>query len=673
MFRIKLVVAFFSSIFFSILLADVAYALSPDQDIFDMRVNSVAKVFTGFSEKNSNSTVTVTPSGLALTGTSQHPPAVQIKDISMPVSSKKWMIVKMSSSVGPYGGLYFKTSTGETQFLTFPVISDGQLRTYNVYLGDETIPAKNVKSKFLGIISLFAIIPTYERNAAGLIESVEFSESNKGKGFFIPEYAGAYNSLYRAGRPAPIAVRIRNGGGAALSGITVKFVSDDSIRIYSGFRDIPASIAPDKSATFYADVLPLSAGNKSFKIIVTASGGESVNISGNLLIEPALADVKGLGSIVSGQIPLPNPLNIPDYDIGMYYFPGWAHLNHWPSIVPAAERRPELGYYDESSPDATDWTIKWAVEHGVEFMDVLLYWKNHAPWNEKFLNQGLSKAKFLPYIKFFITWSNDSKDQLITQGDFINFYTYVIDNYFKSPSYKRSENGRPIVGILSVGKMETALGDITVIERLKEQVNKIAISKGYPGVFWIAGGGSSKKYKANGFEGFTYYNNPAGGSNGYPCSNASLLIPFQPLLWKGLYAKDCVTLVPATTGFNHRPWFGKMITYGLRYNFTPELFEQNLRDAKSFLDSTGQKTILIESWNEWGEGSSLGPHGLFGFSLLDVIPKVFAPNELKRAHIVSRDVNVYAPEIKGLWDVPGLSKPNFGTELPEVDLKKFKP
>ena len=343
----------------------------------------------------------------------------------------------------------------------------------------------------------------------------------------------------------------------------------------------------------------------------------------------------------------------------MYYFPGWAHLNHWPSIAASAERRPELGYYDESSADAADWTIKWAVEHGVEYMDVLLYWKNHAPWNEKFLNQGLLKAKFLPYMKFFVTWSNDSRDQGFTQEDFINFYTYVIDNYFKSPSYKRSKDGRPMAGILSVAKMETAIGSMGVIEDLKGKLNNIAVSKGYPGIFWVAGGGGSKKYKANGFEGFTYYNNPAGGSNGYPCSNASYLIPSQPALWNGIYDKDCVTLVPATTGFNHRPWFGKMITYGLRYNFTPELFEQNLRDAKAFLDSTGQKTILIESWNEWGEGSSLGPYALFGFSLLDVIPRVFAPKELKRPHVVPEDVNVYAPEIKGLWDVPGLTKPHF--------------
>lgn len=659
MFGNKLLISFLISIGFCILLTNVAYGLSPEQNVYDFRINSVAKAFTGFSVKNNNSAVTVTSNGLVMKGTSQHPPAVQIANIAMPVDSKKWMIVKMSSSAGPYGGLFFRTSTGETQFLTFPVISDGQLRTYNVYLGDETIPAKNLKSKFLGTISLFAIIPTYERNAAALIESVEFSSTNKGKGFFIEEYAGAFNSLYRVNRAAPIAVRVRNGGGSDLTGITVKFVSDDSIKICSGFRDIPASIAPDKSATFYADVLPLVTGKKKFKIIVTASGGESVNIPGNLLIEPALAEVKGSGSFIPGQIPVPNPINIPDYDIGMYYFPGWAHLNHWPAIVPAAERRPELGYYDESSPDAVDWTIKWAVEHGVEYMDVLLYWRNHAPWNEKFLNQGLLKAKFLPYIKFFVTWSNDSKDLVFTQEDFMDFYTYVIDNYFQNPSYKRSKDGRPMAGILTVAKMENALGDVSIIENLKEKLNKIAISKGYPGIFWVAGGGGSKKYRANGFEGFTYYNNPAGGSNGYPCSDASYLVPSQPLLWNGIYASDCTTLVPITTGFNHRPWFGKMITYGLRYHFTPELFEQNLRDAKSFLDSTGQKTILIESWNEWGEGSSLGPHALFGFSLLDVIPKVFAPTETKRPPVVPEDVKVYAPEIKGLWDVPGLTKPGF--------------
>jgi hypothetical protein len=640
------------------------YGSTPGQVIYDMKIADVAKAFTSFSENKNNSTVIVTSAGLTVTGTNQHPPAVQIDNIALPVGSKKWLIVRMSSNAGPFGGFYFKTTTGATQYFTFPIISDGQLRTYNIYLGDETIPRKEVRSKFNGTISLFAIIPTYERNTVGHIESVEFSETNQSNGFFIPEYTGAFISLYRVGRPDPVAVRVRNGGGIALTGISVKFESEDNIKINSAFRDIPDSIGPDKSATFYADVLPLSPGRKNFKIIVTASNGESVTIPGNLNIEPALINIEGSDKFVTGKIPDPNPVKIPDYDIGMYYFTGWSHLNHWPSIVPYAERRPELGYYDESSGDAANWTIKWAVENGVEFINVLLYWRNHLPWNEKFLNLGLMKASFLPYIKFYVTWSNDVGNQ--TKDDFVNFYKYVIDNYFVSPSYKRSENGRPMVGILSVSKMATALGGITEIESLIKQVNSYAVSKGYTGVFWVAGGGGSNRYKANGFEGFTYYNNPAGGSSGYPCSNASVLIPSQPQLWNGLYLADCptcVTLVPTTTGFNHRPWFGKMITYGLRYNFTPELFEQNLRDAKSFIDTRGQKTILIECWNEWGEGSALGPTGLYGFSLLDVIPKVFAPDELKRPHIVPRDVNVYPPEIKGLWDIKGLKRPDFGNEL----------
>ena len=269
MVRIKLLISVLTVIV-SLLLTNVACGLPADPGIYDLRINNVAKAFTSFTEKNNNSIVTVTSSGLVVKGTNQHPPAVQIKDIAMPVGSKKWLIVRMSSNAGPYGGLYFRTSTGETQFLTFPVISDGRIRTYNVYLGDESIPAKNLKSKFLGIISQFAVIPTYERDAVGLIEFVEFSNTNKGNGFFIEEYAGAFNSLCRVGRPAPIAVRVRNGGGTDLTGITVKFVSEDSIKISSGFRDVPASIAPDKSATFYADVLPLSVGNKKFKIIVTA-------------------------------------------------------------------------------------------------------------------------------------------------------------------------------------------------------------------------------------------------------------------------------------------------------------------------------------------------------------------------------------------------------------------
>lgn len=655
----------------------VAFIPVKKKDFYNLKDASVAGSFKNFIYRHSNtdysnnSTLKVTSKGLFITGNDQHPPAAEMSDALLNAEGKKWLILKMSSSQGPFGGFYFKNSSGEEQYFVFPVISDQKIRTYNVFLGDENIPNKNLVSKFKGMINQFAILPTFERNSSGQIESVEFSETSSGKGFFVPEYCGAFNSLYRVGQPGLVAVRFRNMGGTSLTGISAKLIADEGLRQQSAFRDIPVSIEPFGKATLYVDILPLSQGEKNFKVILTSKEGETLEIPGKLMIEPSLAEVRKVSGIDSGKgyIPVPKPISVPHYDIGMYYFSGWSHLNHWPSLVGFAERKPELGFYDESSPEGADWTIKWATEHGVEFMNVLLYWRDHLPWNNKFLDEGLMKAKFLPFIKFYVTWSNDLGNET-TDDDFLNFYKFVIDQYFKSPSYKKSEDGRHMVGILSVNKMTAAL-TMPKLESLKQKVNDYAIGKGYKGIFWVGGDGGSSKYKINGFEGFTYYNYPIGGANGYPCSNAKHLIASQPIPWKGLVADGCLTIIPTSTGFDCRPWYGKMV-WCQRYNFTPALFEKNLRDAKSFLDSINQNTLVIESWNEWGEGSSLGPHGLFGFSLLDVIPKVFAPDEKERPHLIPKDVDVFAPEIQGIWEVPGIVKPDYGVNLPEIDPKDRK-
>jgi len=79
------------------------------------------------------------------------------------------------------------------------------------------------------------------------------------------------------------------------------------------------------------------------------------------------------------------------------------------------------------------------------------------------------------------------------------------------------------------------------------------------------------------------------------------------------------------------------------------LFEKELRNAKDWLDAHDQKTLTIEAWNEWGEGSNLGPHAAYGFDLLEAIPRVFAPAEPPRPPVGPDDVGVQAPEIADIW------------------------
>jgi hypothetical protein len=67
-------------------------------------------------------------------------------------------------------------------------------------------------------------------------------------------------------------------------------------------------------------------------------------------------------------VPEPKPVS-GNYLIGAHYFTGWKTGVHdgFKCIKNYSERTPLIGYYDESNPEVTDWEIKWAVEHGINF------------------------------------------------------------------------------------------------------------------------------------------------------------------------------------------------------------------------------------------------------------------------------------------------------------------
>jgi hypothetical protein len=60
-------------------------------------------------------------------------------------------------------------------------------------------------------------------------------------------------------------------------------------------------------------------------------------------------------------------------------------------------------------------------------------------------------------------------------------------------------------------------------------------------------------------------------------------------------------------------------------NNRPELFQQGLMQAKSFVERGGNQPqiITINAWNEWTEGSYLEPDSVHGMDYLNAIRNVF--------------------------------------------------
>ena len=65
-----------------------------------------------------------------------------------------------------------------------------------------------------------------------------------------------------------------------------------------------------------------------------------------------------------------------------------------------------------------------------------------------------------------------------------------------------------------------------------------------------------------------------------------------------------------------------------RFGRTPQLFQRHLNEARQVLAQAQPgrlvpKHVLIEAWNEWGEGAYIEPQQEFGFGYLDAIRAVF--------------------------------------------------
>jgi hypothetical protein len=106
-------------------------------------------------------------------------------------------------------------------------------------------------------------------------------------------------------------------------------------------------------------------------------------------------------------------------------------------------------------------------------------------------------------------------------------------------------------------------------------------------------------------------------------------------------------------GWDRRPWCRDKDL--LRTGSTPELFEKQLRNAREHVNR--DNIVMIEAWNEWGEGCILEPSVEWGFAYLDKVRTVFCPGAPKHTDPTPRKL--------------GLPNPAFSATLPRETVWTF--
>lgn len=338
-----------------------------------------------------------------------------------------------------------------------------------------------------------------------------------------------------------------------------------------------------------------------------------------------------------------------EYLIGTYYYPGWidnvsGSVTQYPwNLIKkdfSIEKKPKLGWYDNSDTDVMRKQVDYMIEGGLGFVVFDWYWKSET--KSTYLDQALNAFKTVKTpgeMKFSILWSN----HYTFSGGVASFEAMVsswISDQFSDPDYLTID-GKPVVFVFSVEDFYYNAKQIGLTPaELIILANNLAKQAGYLNGIYFVGGTPALSYWTNiaataGFDALSSYNYHIGylgeatTSTGYSHSYSELSANYD-MNWRWLIKLGPLPyIIPMTVGWDKRPWGGSADPLHDNSISTPEQFKTHLTKAKYYMDTYPEKTNKIGvvcCWNEFGEGSYIEPTEKYDSIYLQQIPSVFNGN-----------------------------------------------
>lgn len=334
-----------------------------------------------------------------------------------------------------------------------------------------------------------------------------------------------------------------------------------------------------------------------------------------------------------------------DYTIGVFYYPGWWSASHnWKDLkglkdsrspgIPWHDREPLLGHYPEEEPWVAEKHIEWASRYGIDFFAYDWYWDGKKPEYEHALRNYL-RAPNKSKMRFCLLWANHFPIP-VNYPQFDAMVAFWLAGYFADPSYFTLA-GKPVVFIFSDEQLSANARKFgATSSTLLKRANTLAKAKGFPGIYFVLttnelpSGALEKRLLEQGYNAYTGWN--------YVMAKGGRTDVYETMVqaYQDYYAAASGTgrvlpyFVPASPGYDERPWHGSRAA--VRTGSTPLLFERMLRGAKRLIDDPGThpKILMIEAWNEFGEGSYIEPTKKWGFQFLEKIDALFSRTSTTR-------------------------------------------
>lgn len=360
------------------------------------------------------------------------------------------------------------------------------------------------------------------------------------------------------------------------------------------------------------------------------------------------------------------PINIPagEVTVAAYYFPNWGPVDNseWTWIKAAkpmfpGHEQPKVplwGYENENFPSVMAKKIDAAKTHGVDvfIFDWYLYDKPVGKYLSAALEQGFLNARNVSDIQFAIMWCNHDAGGgkgVVTSQTFENdVMDYVIENYFKHPSYWLID-GCPYFSIFTIANLFSTYGSLSKTAEAIELFRTKVKAAGFKDLHlncMLGGMGTNKDFiiddfKLNSISSYHMLTNirvpntfptrdyetyadiyfktleSGGGTNGMEQPVKNLRVPY--------YLNVSMGYDTSPRCHNDPEWMNKPnagYPYGaVTVNNTPYNFKKALAKAKEITMQKDEKDriIIINAWNEWGEGAYLEPDTVNGMAYLEAI------------------------------------------------------
>jgi hypothetical protein len=367
----------------------------------------------------------------------------------------------------------------------------------------------------------------------------------------------------------------------------------------------------------------------------------------------------------------------PDSINAKWHGKGWTE---W-EVVKAAKPRfrgheqpkvPSWSYFNEADPKWAAKEIDLAADNGIDCFIYDWYWyPNTGQYLQEGLEQGFLKAPNRNRLKFAIMWANhdwlniqpatfDNRRIKLTDGQvswklWDTISTYIVEKYFKQPNYWKID-GKPYFSIYEIVNFVNGLGSIANAKNAIALLDSKARNAGFPGVHfnimsWMINDRSAKQIRGSngphnakemiGYLGcqsvstYAFIHHFDFSKAGFPTVPYNKALEANKEYWNS-FIKDypSVLYTPnVSMGWDASPRCMQSDKFELKdYPWTPVLtgntpdaFKKALLDAKHFLDEYDpkHKILVLNSWNEWTEGSYLLPEKKCGDAYLKMIKQVF--------------------------------------------------